>query len=143
MVTKGALVSINVISARDTIDIRHQVLWPSLKREECILPDDPDGLHLGAFVKGQLVSALSLFRTDTGMRLRKFATCVEWQGQGIGTALLQHAMATVQGKGASRLWCDARMAAAPFYARLGFKAEGEVFHKGGIAYVVMQCATAG
>lgn len=129
--------AIKRISGEDTIDIRQMVLWPTKTRSELILPDDKAGTHFGAVADRQLVSVISLFDTPDGIRFRKFATLHSWQGQGIGTRLLQHAIDWAESAGAKRIWCDARVTALPFYTKLGFAQKGEVFEKSGVFYIVM------
>lgn len=131
-------VTIRTIGAQDTLDIRHAVLWPEKARHELILADDALGTHLGAYVGERLVSVISLFATEHGLRFRKFATLHHWQGKGIGTRLLQHTIDTAAATGATQIWCDARVSAKGFYQSLGFEAEPSEFHKDGIAYTVMR-----
>lgn len=102
-----------------------------------MLKEDADGMHFGASSDGALVAVISLFETPNGIRFRKFATLPEWQGKGVGTQLLTHAIEWSRKKGERRIWCDARVSALPFYARHGFAAEGGVFEKSGVAYTVM------
>lgn len=131
-------VTIRAIDAQDTLDIRHAVLWPEKARHELILADDALGTHLGAYVGDELVSVISLFATEHGLRFRKFATLHHWQGKGIGTRLLQHTIDTAAATGATQIWCDARVSARGFYQGLGFEAEPTEFLKDGIAYTVMR-----
>lgn len=98
----------------------------------------------------ELVSIISLFIDDgheTGSReatrtarFRKFATAVPWQGRGVGSALLEHAIGAAARAGSKSIWCDARQAALPFYQKFGLSAEGEVFFKGDVPYMRMSMA---
>lgn len=135
--TSAPDVAIRSIMAADTLDIRQAVLWPGLPRHDLMLEEDAEGTHFGAFVDGEIVAIISLFRTPHGVRFRKFATLSDWRGNGIGTRLLRHALSWAQAEGADRIWCDARLSAKAFYERLGFEAEGNVFQKAGVAYIVM------
>jgi GNAT superfamily N-acetyltransferase len=131
-------VTIRAIDAQDTLDIRHAVLWPERARHELILEDDSEGTHVGAYVGDKLVSVISLFTTEHGLRFRKFATLDAWQGKGIGTRLLQHTIDTAASTGTTQIWCDARVSAKGFYQGLGFEADPTEFFKDGIAYTVMR-----
>ncbi|MBB4145044.1 GNAT family N-acetyltransferase [Rhizobium rhizoryzae] len=135
--TKQGLLEIERISADQTVDIRHVVLWPEKAKPDVVLPEDADGTHFGASINGALVAVISLFETPEGIRFRKFATLPEWQDKGVGTQLLTHAIQWSRKKGERRIWCDARVSALPFYARHGFAAQGGVFEKSGVAYTVM------
>lgn len=130
------MILVRLISAEDTLPLRHSVLWPDKPFDYVKLPDDTDGHHLGGFVEGQLVAVISLFmdtQTNTA-RFRKFATHPDFQNQGIGTQLLNQVIDQARQAGATELWCDARLTAAAFYERFGMQADGDVFYKGEIAY---------
>ncbi len=51
------------------------------------------------------------------------------QGQGLGERLLEGALGrlAVRFPSAQIVWCNARTSAAPFYQKMGFQREGEVF----------------
>ncbi len=58
------------------------------------------------------------------VQLRGMATDSAWAGRGVGKAVLEAAHELA---GSRSLWCDARMSAHDFYARLGWVAAGEQF----------------
>lgn len=74
------------------------------------------------------------WRPDQGeaWRLRAMATDAALAGQGIGALVLTAALAHIGGEGGLLVWCDARVAARPFYERAGFVVEGERFDVDGI-----------
>lgn len=129
---------IRAITAAETHALRHAVLWPDQPIAYVILPEDETGQHFGAFVDGKLVSVISLFVEAGDARFRKFATAKSYQGKGIGSALLQYTIGAAKKAGAAAIWCDARSSALPFYQRFGMEAEGGIFHKGGLPYLVMR-----
>ncbi|MBC6613088.1 GNAT family N-acetyltransferase [Hymenobacter sp. BT507] len=130
---------IQPITSAQTYPLRHQVLWPDKPLEYVQLPEDAEGHHFGAYINEELVSVISLFVEARGeARFRKFATHPDFQGQGIGTALLTRVLDEATRLGAHSLWCDSRQSAADFYRRFGMQPEGEVFYKGPIPYVRMQ-----
>ncbi len=128
------MAEIKEISATETYALRHQVLWPDQPIDFVKVPDDDAGYHYGSFQEGNLISVISLFMQADAARFRKFATHPDWQGKGIGTALLNHVFAESRRMGARRIWCDARLSAADFYRRFGMRPEGDTFYKGPIAY---------
>ncbi|GAB2961271.1 GNAT family N-acetyltransferase [Hymenobacter coalescens] len=130
---------IELIPASRTYALRHQVLWPEQPAAYVQLPDDAQGLHFGALVGDELLSVVSLFVDGEEAHFRKFATRPDWQGRGLGSALLGHLMREAARRGARRLWCDARQEKAGFYQKFGFAVEGQPFHKGPIPYVRMSC----
>ncbi|MDO7874658.1 GNAT family N-acetyltransferase [Hymenobacter sp. ASUV-10] len=125
---------IRLITPADTYALRHQVLWPDKPLDYVRIDDDAAGCHFGAFRGEELLSVISLFITGPEARFRKFATHPDYQGQGLGTALLQHVLSEARRQGARRIWCDARQDSAGFYARFGLQPEGEIFYKGPIPY---------
>lgn len=125
------------ISAEQTLAIRHQVLWPEQQMEFCRLEEDDEGIHYGVVEHEQLVCVASVFVHNGVARLRKFATLGSFQKKGIGSAILRYLIADLRAQKVSYLWCDARQSAQDFYARFGFRAQGELFYKQSIAYVRM------
>lgn len=132
---------IRPITPAATYALRHQVLWPDKPLDYVKINDDAAGCHFGAFQGEALLSVISLFINGDEARFRKFATHPDFQGHGLGTALLLHVFSEARHRGARRLWCDARQDSAGFYARFGMQPEGEIFYKGPISYVRMGAAT--
>jgi len=129
---------IRSITAADTYPLRHQVLWPDQPLDFVKVPEDEKGIHFGYFVDNQVVSVISLFVDDHRVaRFRKFATHPDFQRQGLGSALLEIVFERAIELQATRIWCDARLDAKPFYERFGMKQEGDTFFKGDIPYVKM------
>ena len=73
---------ITSISASDTWEIRHKVMWPNESIDFIKLPADKSGLHFGLWIDSQLISVISLFIKEDTAQFRKFATLVEYQGKG-------------------------------------------------------------
>ena len=126
--------TIATITADETLPLRQSVLWPDKSLDEVRLPADAQGHHVGAFIEGQLVAVISLFVDGERAQFRKFATHPNYQNQGIGSLLLRRVIDMAKQLNASHLCCDARLSAAPFYARRGMQPTGPVFYKGPIPY---------
>ena len=60
------------------------------------------------------------------------ATDAAARGTGAGRALIDHGLAQVAARGGDLVWCDARVAAAGFYERMGFTVVTGEFDKPGI-----------
>ncbi len=119
------------------IPLRHRVLWPNESPEFCHVDGDSKARHFGAFVDSKLVSVASLYPNGSSIRLRKFATDTEYQGKGIGSAVLRIVLADAKQSDFSVFWCDARESAVSFYEKFGMKAEGERFFKASVPYFKM------
>lgn len=130
-------IKIQEISAADTWELRQKVMWPQKHISYVKLEDDMEGIHYGLYKNNQLVSVVSLFIDNNRAQFRKFATDESEQGNGYGSKLLLHLMTVVRNKGVSSLWCNARLAKAAFYEKLGLKVIDGIFIKGEKEYVVM------
>jgi len=126
------------INWQATLPIRHKVLWPGKPIEFCRVEGDEDGWHYGVFKEKQLISVASLYPSNKQIRLRKFATLAEHQGQGIGSQLLQHTLDIAKQQQMESYWCDARESAIGFYQRFGLTTEGACFYKSEVAYIKMR-----
>jgi GNAT superfamily N-acetyltransferase len=115
------------------IDLRHQVLRQGLPREEAIFDGDrkPDALHVGAFDGDRLVGCVTLhasrWEEQPAWQLRGMAVASGYQKSGVGRALLKSVDDYIVEQPAQLLWCNARLPAAPFYQKHGWKIVSEVF----------------
>lgn len=121
---------IKFVSVEDVLPLRNTVL-----REGKLTPNDmryptdnaDDTLHLGYYIKGQLVSVLSIHRQQYGQykgegyQMRGVATVDKYRGQGIGTKMLNFAIVYLQGQKVTYLWCNGRRRALRFYQSAGFE----------------------
>jgi len=128
------------ISWEQTIPLRHSVLWPSKPVEFCHVDGDTEGLHFGAFIDETLVCVASVYVTTNKARLRKFATDINYQNQGIGSKMLEAIIQSLKSSHVEFFWCDARESALNFYKRFGMSACSERFYKADIAYFKMEVA---
>ena len=77
------------------------------------------------------------FATDDGrLQFRKFAVLESYQGQGAGSVFLRHVIELARAQNVTQLWCNARVDAAPFYARFGFSFRPESFFKSDVEYKI-------
>lgn len=130
-------VEIRQVLPADVLELRQQVLRPMQQLAECVYPgdDDPLAFHGGAFIDDALVGVVSIFPEagpsgipEPSYRLRGMAVAPAAQGQGIGRLLLEAVYAHLDGIGFTGvLWCNARVTAGEFYARMGWERIGEIF----------------
>lgn len=95
-------------------------------------------IHFAAFVDKALVGCV-LFKLldDRHAKLRQMAVATHMHGQGIGLKLVTHAEAALRQHGITHIVTDARIAAQGFYARMGYKVEGEPYEVLGIPSILM------
>jgi GNAT superfamily N-acetyltransferase len=130
--------SIEQIRPELTWRLRRDVLYPDEPLHQMQMEEDNHGYHFGAFADNRLVAVVSLFAKGDDFQFRKFAVEPEWQGQGIGKALINHISDFANNEGAIRLWCNARLLATGFYAKYGFRQTGETFNRNGFDYEIME-----
>lgn len=117
--------------AESLVDLRWAVLRAGRPRETARFPGDdaPGTLHWCARASGRVLGCVTvLARPPEGAstprwQLRGMATDPSVRGAGVG-ALLLHAVHAEVGEA---MWCNARIAAAGFYARHGWTPQGEAF----------------
>ncbi|MEQ9266247.1 MAG: GNAT family N-acetyltransferase [Balneolaceae bacterium] len=131
-------VTIQEIQAEETYDLRHRVMWPDHPVDFIKLPEDENGVHLGLFVSGKLVSIISLFVNGKDAQFRKFAIEISEQGKGYGSQLLSHLLEYAQLSNIERIWCNARVDKTAFYKKFGFIETDTTYIKGGIDFIVLE-----
>lgn len=123
-----------------------------------LIPDDESGYHYGAFLSSNSdvpIAVISVFKepfpvdlpsevtskvdsVPISARFRKFACDPQYQGRGVGTAVLNHVFAVASSElGCNSIWCDARLSSAGWYERRGMVIVGDTFFKSGVEYVRM------
>ncbi len=108
-----------------------------------LTPDDFAGeetsFHLGCFAGGQLVGTLILRPLDARvLKMRQVAVAPEWQGRGIGTALVAFAEHCAAARGFTTLVAHARGTALDFYRKLAYWEEGAPFLEQGLPHVAIR-----
>ncbi|NHI00824.1 GNAT family N-acetyltransferase [Oceanimonas sp. MB9] len=130
-------VKVEVLTVEEVLPLRHAVLWPNEPVAFSRVAEDDAGAHFGIRQHGEVVCVASVFFSGDTARLRKFATKMACQGQGMGSVMLQFLIEHLRERGVRKLWFDARASATAFYGKFGFAVEGERFYKHGVAYYRM------
>lgn len=128
---------IKAITSEQTLAIRHLVLWPHQTPQFCQVAGDHHAWHFAVVKEDKIISVASLYPEGDSVRLRKFATLSEFQGQGAGSLIINFFLTDLANKGFKNFWFDARATAVDFYARFGFTIEGSCFYKSEVAYYKM------
>lgn len=128
---------IKQITWQQALPIRHCVLWPQQPLQFCKVVGDETATHFGGFLNDELVCVASVYSQGNVARLRKFATLANFQGRGVGSAVITHVIAHLKQANINYFWCDARTTASSFYEQFGMDVEGPVFDKSGVKYCKM------
>lgn len=127
-------VQVERVDVEAVIDLRHRILRDGLARESALFEGDRDATsaHWAALDGQAIVGCVTLHASRWDDRpawqLRGMAVAPGCQKSGIGRALLAAVDRHVEGNGNKRvLWCNARVPAAGFYQKHGWKIVSEVF----------------
>ena len=124
------------ITTDETLPLRSAVLRDGKPFDECRFAEDgkPGSFHLGYFDDEHLVGIASFYPIgfdnieEPGMQLRGMAIDEQYQGKGIGKAILQFADEKIKSDPAiTHIWCNARKIAYKFYESQGFGFVSEEF----------------
>jgi L-Ala-D/L-Glu epimerase len=121
--------TIKETTADSLIALRWKVLRPGRPESTAHFAEDdlPTSAHFAALdAQGRVIGCASVMDKSGGLQLRGMATDPQWRGKGVGQALLLAVQAHAHARGQS-LWCNARVSAVGFYAKLGWRREGEQF----------------
>jgi predicted GNAT family N-acyltransferase len=92
-------------------------------------PDDPAGI----------VATARLVDKGAGLgKIGRVAVLKEHRGKGVGAALMRSVEAAARAQSFAELILEAQVYAIPFYEKLGYAAEGEVFDDCGIDHRLMR-----
>ena len=137
---------VELISAADARPLRQCVLRPGLPEAQSVYPGDEadTSIHAAIRVDGTLVSVSSFYvetrgsSESSGVRIRGMATLPEHRCLGYGRDLIEFGLSQTHLRNRAEAWCNARLTAAGYYQKLGFRPIGEQFELPGIGpHVVM------
>jgi GNAT superfamily N-acetyltransferase len=125
------------ITEEDGRPLRWNHLRPGMPKGGSIY-EAPEAFHVGVFAGADLVGSVSLLLEDQAggvtpgiWRLRGMITHPDWRGRTVGGRALAFAVAELERRGASLVWCDGRTPALAFYRRHGFHPVGAEFETPG------------
>lgn len=79
-----------------------------------------------------------LFKENGNWMLGRVAVSQAVRGQRLGQKMLEQVHQYLKTKGASSLTCHAQLRVKPFYEKLGYQTQGEVFDEGGVKHIMMK-----
>jgi predicted GNAT family N-acyltransferase len=132
------MATIKKVQTELVINLRHKVLRPHQKREDCYYPGDdaPTTIHFAAFDEDKVIGIATIYQEkhptltqSLQYRLRGMATDPVVRGQGVGAELISAIKNEIKNQ---VLWFNARIAAQGFYEKLGFQIISDEFDIPGI-----------
>ena len=123
------------ITAQETRPHRQEILRKGQPPETVIYAKDDnlETIHFAIAEGDEILSIASLehepfpLNGKSAWRMRGVATYPEARGRGYGAMLVQASIDHALSKGSKYIWCNARIAAIPFYTASGFTQHGEEF----------------
>jgi predicted GNAT family N-acyltransferase len=94
---------------------------------------DAEAIHLLARAEAD-GSPIGTARLLSPGQIGRMAVLPPWRGRGVGTALLIEALRIARVNGYETPWLNAQVQVVPFYAKLGFSPEGDVFDEARIPH---------
>jgi ribosomal protein S18 acetylase RimI-like enzyme len=118
-------------------EVLRRPLRLSLRDED--LSKEKDQLHFGLFEpNGNLVGCvIAVPLSPAEARIRQMAVSPSHQGRGAGSRIMDELEATLEARGFEDCVLDARVSAAGFYDRLGYRIVGEPFLEVTVRHVRM------
>jgi ribosomal protein S18 acetylase RimI-like enzyme len=129
-------VVIESVRLEDVIETRHLILREGQQRSSCYYPEDSYKytMHFAAKLDEHIIGCASVykeshpdFKLRQSWRIRGMAVLGIFQGQNIGSLLLETCVNHAIAMKGDVIWCNARRDAVNFYERAGFKVIGDEF----------------
>ena len=97
--------------------------------------DDLQALHVLAKIDGLSVGTARLVAISKDQaQIGRMAVLDQYRGQGIGRQILEKLIQFAQEKGFTGLFLHSQVNAIPFYEKMGFKADGDIYDEAGIPH---------
>lgn len=98
---------------------------------------DADCVHAVARLGDRVVGTARLRDHQGHAKAERVAVLADQRGTGLGLRLMHTLEDAARSRGYSAVHLHAQMPVVPFYERLGYVAEGEVFEEAGIEHLAM------
>jgi len=119
---------------RELLAVRHAVFVDEQGVPAAMEEDEHDRTALHLLARAPDGRPIGTARLLPDGHIGRMAVLPAWRNRGLGSELLRHLVRIARERGLSRLVLHAQCHAQPFYQRLGFVAEGEIFDEAGIAH---------
>ncbi len=126
----GSLLMAKSLELRKAVFVSEQSVPPELEIDEM----DEAAIHFLLLLEGEVAATLRLLPQDNCVKIGRVAVRRELRSTGLGTELMKAALAHALRAGFPEAILDAQLDSIPFYEKLGFSAEGEIFMDAGIPH---------
>ena len=123
-----------VYAVRHQVFVVEQAVPPALERDEF----DAIAIHLVALRDNDVIGTLRIVVGGGTAKIGRMAVLAADRKAGIGSRLMDRAAEIARTMNIRDIELHAQLTARPFYARLGYREEGDVFEEAGIAHVTMR-----
>ena len=123
-----------VYAVRHQVFVVEQAVPPALERDEF----DAVAIHLVALHGDDVIGTLRIVVSGSTAKIGRMAVLAAERKAGIGSGLMAHAAEIARTMRVQDIALHAQLTAKAFYARLGYREEGEEFEEAGIAHVSMR-----
>ena len=123
-----------VYAVRHQVFVVEQAVPPALERDEF----DALAIHLVALRDDDVIGTLRIVVSGSDAQVGRMAVLAAERRRGFGSALMDRAYDVARSMSVKEITLHAQLPAKVFYARLGYREEGEAFEEAGIAHVSMR-----
>ena len=97
---------------------------------------EEESTHFLVFANNKAIATARHRRTEKGYKLERFAVLNNERGKGYGNLVLKAILRDLKGF-SGLIYMHAQEQVLPFYKKLGFKKEGDIFEEAGIMHYKM------
>jgi predicted GNAT family N-acyltransferase len=123
-----------VYAVRHQVFVGEQAVPPELERDAF----DEVAIHLAALHGDVVVGTLRIVVSGRSGKIGRMAVLAAERKSGVGTRLMERALEVARSMNVTEVTLHAQLTAKEFYARLGYREEGDIFEEAGIAHVSMR-----
>jgi len=98
---------------------------------------EEESTHFLVFANNKAIATARHRRTEKGYKLERFAVLNNERGKGYGNLVLKAILRDLKGF-SGLIYMHAQEQVLPFYKKLGFKKEGDIFEEAGIMHYKMK-----
>ncbi len=122
------------------MDLRDTVLYKPIGLTRSIdnFDNEKNYANIAGFYDGRLCATASLVVKESEIKMQRVAIDKNFQGKGIGSAMLKYCEKYAEGHNVDTIYCHARSEAYAFYLKNGYSFEGDEFDEAGITHRMMK-----